>query len=126
MYKVHLFQYKSQFNTVFSVNQGTKASQSVYFTKFLNRQRADRPKNRGSIPGRSKRFFSSPLRPDGFWGPSGVLSNGYRGAAYSGVKQRAFEAVTHFPLAPRLRMVDLNLLSSIRLSDQHNPTLFCL
>jgi hypothetical protein len=31
--------------------------------------RAGLPRNRGSIPGRSKRFFSSPQRPDRLWDP---------------------------------------------------------
>jgi hypothetical protein len=33
----------------------------------------------GSIPGRGKRFFSTPQNPDKFWGPPGLLSNGYWG-----------------------------------------------
>jgi hypothetical protein len=35
--------------------------------------------SRGSIAGRGKRFFSSPLRPDRFWGTPSLLSNGHRG-----------------------------------------------
>jgi hypothetical protein len=31
MYKVHLFQYKSKFNTVFNVNPGTQGSSITYF-----------------------------------------------------------------------------------------------
>jgi hypothetical protein len=34
---------------------------------------------RGSIPGRGKRFFSPPQRPDRLWGPPSLLPNGYRG-----------------------------------------------
>jgi hypothetical protein len=34
----------------------------------------------GSIPSRSKRFLSSPPRPDRLWGPPSLLSNGYRGS----------------------------------------------
>jgi hypothetical protein len=32
-----------------------------------------------SIPGRGKRLFSTPQRPDRFWGPPSLLSNGYPG-----------------------------------------------
>jgi hypothetical protein len=32
----------------------------------------------GSIPGGRWKFFSSPPRPDRLWGPSSLLSNGYR------------------------------------------------
>jgi hypothetical protein len=34
---------------------------------------------RGSIPGRSKRFFSFPQCPDRLWGQPSLLSNGYWG-----------------------------------------------
>jgi hypothetical protein len=34
---------------------------------------------RGSIPGRGKRLFSTPQRPDRLWGPPSLLPNGYRG-----------------------------------------------
>jgi hypothetical protein len=34
---------------------------------------------RGLIPGRGKRFLSSPQRSDRLWGPPSLLSNGYRG-----------------------------------------------
>jgi hypothetical protein len=38
-----------------------------------------RPDDRCSIPGRArKRFFYSPPRSDRLWGPSNLLSNGYR------------------------------------------------
>jgi hypothetical protein len=33
----------------------------------------------GSIPGRGKRFFSTPQRPDRFWGPPSLFSNGCPG-----------------------------------------------
>jgi hypothetical protein len=32
-----------------------------------------------SVPGRGKRFFSIPQRPDRLLGPTSLLSNGYRG-----------------------------------------------
>jgi hypothetical protein len=38
----------------------------------------------GWIPGRSKRFFSSPQRPDRFWCPPSLLFSGYRGALFTG------------------------------------------
>ena len=42
-------------------------------TVTLTLLQAGRPRNRGSIRGRSKRFFSSPKRPDRFWGPPKLL-----------------------------------------------------
>jgi hypothetical protein len=33
----------------------------------------------GSIPGRDKRFFSTPQRPDRLWDPRSLVYNGYRG-----------------------------------------------
>jgi hypothetical protein len=42
--------------------------------------RAGRPGDRGSIPGRGKRFFLYPLCPDRLWGPPSLLYNGYRGS----------------------------------------------
>jgi hypothetical protein len=35
--------------------------------------------DRDSIPGRVKRYFSSPWRPDRLWSPPSLLYNGYRG-----------------------------------------------
>jgi len=37
------------------------------------------PNDRGSIVGEDWEFFSSPPRLDRLWGPSSLLSNGYRG-----------------------------------------------
>jgi hypothetical protein len=34
----------------------------------------------GSLPGRSKKFFSTPQRPDQLWGPPSLLCNGYQGS----------------------------------------------
>jgi hypothetical protein len=31
----------------------------------------------GSNPGRNKKFFSSPIRPDQLWGPHNLLFNGH-------------------------------------------------
>jgi hypothetical protein len=39
---------------------------------------------RGSIPGRAKRFFSSPQRPDRLWSPLSLLHNGYRELLHRG------------------------------------------
>jgi hypothetical protein len=39
---------------------------------------------RDSIPGRDKRFVSTPQRPDRLWGPPSLLSNGYWGLIHRG------------------------------------------
>jgi len=44
-------------------------------------------------------FFSSPRRPNRFWGPPDVLYNGYRGQRGRGMK-----LTTHLILVPRSRM----------------------
>jgi hypothetical protein len=36
-------------------------------------------KDRSSVSGRSKRFFSTPQRPDLLWDPTSLVSNRYRG-----------------------------------------------
>jgi hypothetical protein len=41
---------------------------------------------RGSIPGRGKRFFCTPQRPDRLWGPPSLISNVYLGFSL-GVKR---------------------------------------
>jgi hypothetical protein len=33
------------------------------------------PNERDSVPGTEKRFFSSPQRPNGLWGPTSLLYN---------------------------------------------------
>jgi hypothetical protein len=45
----------------------------------------------GSIPG-CARFFSSQQRPDGFWGPTSLLSDGYGGIFSQGLSGRDGEA----------------------------------
>jgi hypothetical protein len=47
---------------------------------------------RGSIPCGSKRVFSAPQRQDGLWGQHSLLSNGYGGLFFSGVKGPVCEA----------------------------------
>jgi hypothetical protein len=54
--------------------------------------------DRGSNSGRSKRFFSTPQRPDRPWGPSSLLFNGSRGALSPGLKSPGREA-DHSPLS---------------------------
>jgi hypothetical protein len=49
----------------------------------------------GSSPGRGKRFFFSPKRPDRLWGPPSPLFNGYRGS-FPGL-QRPGREVNHSP-----------------------------
>ena len=36
-------------------------------------------RSRGSNSGRANGFYSSPERPDRFWGPLSLIFNGYRG-----------------------------------------------
>jgi hypothetical protein len=45
-----------------------------------------------SIPGRGWEFFSSPPRPDRFWNPPSLQSNGYQGNLSLGVKRPGREA----------------------------------
>jgi hypothetical protein len=40
----------------------------------------------GSIPGRGKRFFTFPQRPDRLWDPPSLLTNGHRGDVFPGGK----------------------------------------
>jgi hypothetical protein len=59
----------------------------------------------GSIPGRDKRYFSSPQCPDQLWGPPTLLSNGYWGLFFGW----SMRLTTHLNLLLRLRMVELYL-----------------
>jgi hypothetical protein len=55
----------------------------------------DRTKWEGGVriwSGRDKRFFSTPQSPGRLWGPLSLLSNGYRGALFPGVKRLGREA----------------------------------
>jgi hypothetical protein len=45
-----------------------------------------RLEGRGLIPGKVKRIFFIPQRPDWLWVPPGLLFNGYPGVKYVGVK----------------------------------------
>jgi hypothetical protein len=54
----------------------------------VQRQAAS-PKSWGVIPGRSKRPFTSPCRPDWLCGPTNLISNGYRGLFPRGKAARA-------------------------------------
>ena len=42
----------------------------------------------GFHPGRSRKFISSPKRPDRFWGPPSFLLNGYRGLFFGANRPR--------------------------------------
>jgi hypothetical protein len=64
---------------------------------------------RGSSPGKDKKLFCIPQRPDRLWGPPSFLSNFYRGSL-AGVKQPGREA-DHLYLVPRLKMVEPYLQS---------------
>jgi hypothetical protein len=66
-----------------------------------------------SIPGRDKRFFSSPQRPHRFCGPPSFLSSWYRELFPRRVKRPGREA-DHLHLMPVSRMVELYLHFPIR------------
>jgi hypothetical protein len=68
----------------------------------------------GSIPG-GARFFFPPQRPDRFWGPPSLLSNGYGELNPRGVKQSSggVNLTTHLHLVPRPRKMELYLHSPI-------------
>jgi hypothetical protein len=58
--------------------------------------------DRGSIPGRGWEFFSSPPRPDRFWGSPSLLSNWYRDLT-SGVKRPGREADHSSPSSAKVK-----------------------
>jgi hypothetical protein len=51
--------------------------ESGYLSQYS--AQAGQPRNRGSISGKGKRFFSSPQRPDKLLSPPCLLNNGYLG-----------------------------------------------
>ena len=71
---------------------------------IVSRLRERLSRNRSLIPGRSERFTSFPERPDGLWGRTSFLFNGYRGFSPRGVSGRDVKLTAHFHLVPRLRM----------------------
>jgi hypothetical protein len=68
----------------------------------------------GSILGRGKRFVPSPHRPDRLWGPTKLLSDGYRGFFPTGQSGRGVKLTTPH-LLPRSRMMELYLHSPLHL-----------
>jgi hypothetical protein len=73
--------------TVEGNNQQNKMKQIWNPRNYLSVLRAC-----GSIPGRGKKFLSSPQRPDWLWDQHGLLCNGYRGALSPGVNRPGREA----------------------------------
>jgi hypothetical protein len=49
------------------------------------------------------RIFTSPCGPDRLWGPSSLLSNGYRVFFSRGYTRRDVKLTTHLKLVPRSR-----------------------
>jgi hypothetical protein len=78
-------------------------------------RRARRPRSWGSIPGRGKRLFSPPQRPDRLCSPLSLLSNGYRGLFSWGQSGRAVKLTTQLNPMAKSRMVELCLHFHIRL-----------
>jgi hypothetical protein len=58
----------------------------------------------GSNCGRGWEFLSSPPRPDRFWGPPNLLSNGYQGRLPCWWSGRGVKLITHLHLVSRSRM----------------------
>jgi hypothetical protein len=60
-------------------------------------------RSRVSNSGRVKRFYSSPERPDRFWGPPSLLLNGYRDF-FPGLKRHGLILIADLYVVPNLRM----------------------
>jgi hypothetical protein len=73
--------------------------------------------SRGSIPSRTKRFFSIQQRQDQFWGPPSLLSNEYRRIFHERQSHRGEKLTIHLHLLPRSRMLELYLHYSILLRE---------
>jgi hypothetical protein len=56
---------------------------------------------RGSIPGKGKRFFSTPQRLDRLWVPTSFLPNGHRGLFPRGQRVRILNVTINLHLVPR-------------------------
>ena len=66
----------------------------------------------GSIPGRNKRFFSSPKSPDRFWDTTSLLFQEYKGCSFPG--RKAVEcAVFHTPPSSAKVSNDRNCTSTL-------------
>jgi hypothetical protein len=59
----------------------------------------------GSKSGMGWKFFSSPPRPDRFWGPPSSLSNGYQGLFLWDQSGRVVKLTIHLYLVLRSRML---------------------
>lgn len=70
-------------------------TRSVFSRIFINLQ-AERQRMWGSIPVRSKRFFSLPESSDRLWGPSSLLANGQRGLILSVMSGRDVNMIIQF------------------------------
>jgi hypothetical protein len=66
---------------------------------------------RNSIPGKGKRFFSTPQRLECIWGPPNLLSNGCHGLCPRVCSGRGVKLTTYLYLMPRSRMLELFLHS---------------
>jgi hypothetical protein len=70
---------------------------------------------RDSVPGRGRRSFSTPQRPDPLWGPPSLLSNGHRRLFPRRKSGRGVKLTTRLHLVSRSRMTELYLHSPTRL-----------
>jgi hypothetical protein len=81
---------------------------------------------RGSVPGRGKEFFLTPLCPDRLWSPPACCTMG-TGGAFPGSKARPGRDSDHSPhVVPRSRMSKSYALSPCRLHDGSGTALLYL